>query len=163
MEAAEEKQQWFICPFCGNKRERGERAEKMYNRLIANGDAPEDAEKYVGGLAYLDCPTPELHEKRGLVPFEDLEHGAYYHGSCRNASIARWNAELRQFVYIREKFGYVYPEEIGYWIEAKPGEHRFDEFRPYGKVESPPFEIPMKAYMTKEEHQKRADGLMGKK
>ena len=78
-----------------------------------------------------------------MVPFEKLEHGAYYHGDCRNASIARWNAEWGYFVYIRTKFASVFPEKIGYWVEAQPGEHRWDEFKPYGKLENPPFEIPL--------------------
>lgn len=36
----------------------------------------------------------------------DLAHGAYYTGRCRNATIARWNAEDGQFYYWRYKFGW---------------------------------------------------------
>lgn len=98
-----------------------------------------------------------------MVLLDELEHGAYYQGDCRNASIARWNAETNQFVYMRTKFTAVYPEEIGYWIEAKSGEERFDEFKPFSKVDNPPFEIPMTAYMTNEEHAERARRLIEKK
>jgi hypothetical protein len=36
----------------------------------------------------------------------DLVHGKYYHGRCRNAQIARWNAEDEQFYHWRYKFGW---------------------------------------------------------
>ncbi len=42
----------------------------------------------------------------------DLMHGAYYYGRCRNASIARWNADTQRFVYWRNKFGHKFVEEI---------------------------------------------------
>jgi hypothetical protein len=47
-------------------------------------------------------------------------------------------AASNRFVYMREKFGNVYPESIGH-VENDDG---FDLFRPYGIVENPPFEIP---------------------
>jgi hypothetical protein len=78
-----------------------------------------------------------------MIPKEQLEHGAYYHGECRNASIARWNGEANIFIHWRTKFSDVYPETIGYWVDAQPGEHRWDEFKPFGKVDNPPFEIPL--------------------
>ena len=36
----------------------------------------------------------------------DLVHGAYYQGRCRNATIARWNADDEQFYHWRYKFGW---------------------------------------------------------
>ena len=42
----------------------------------------------------------------------DLVHGAYYKGRCRNAQIARWNAETQRFVHWRTKWGHTYTEEI---------------------------------------------------
>ena len=42
----------------------------------------------------------------------DLVHGEYYRGRCRNATIARWNAETQRFVHWRHKCGFVYTEEI---------------------------------------------------
>ena len=142
MDAEVEKKQWDLCPFCGSEKVFGAYAKGVCERMVARGDTQEAAERYVNHSVYRECPTPEKH-KEGMVPFEELENGAYYLGSCRNAGIARWNAETKQFVYMREKFGDVYPEEIGYWVEAQPGEHRFDEFKPYCKSDSPPFEIPM--------------------
>jgi hypothetical protein len=42
----------------------------------------------------------------------DLEHGAYYTGSCRNASVARWDSNKQCFVHWRSKFGDRFLEEI---------------------------------------------------
>jgi hypothetical protein len=36
----------------------------------------------------------------------DLVHGAYYQGRCRNATIARWNADEGRFYHWRYKFGW---------------------------------------------------------
>lgn len=43
---------------------------------------------------------------------KELQHGVYYHGVCRNASIARWCAQHQHFVYRRVKFGTVFLEQI---------------------------------------------------
>lgn len=164
VETEVEKKQWNVCCFCGADKVFGKEFEDCVARSIARGNSREEAEKYFRRFLYTECPTPENHkEGNPMVLLEELEHGAYYLGSCRNASVARWNAETKQFVYMREKFGEVYPEEIGYWIEAQPGEHRFDEYKPYCKTDSPPFEIPLKAYMTKEEIEERNRALSGNK
>lgn len=113
--------QWDICPWCGKV-----------------GCA---SFHYPANLA--DCPAIENWKLPEMVPLDRLEHGAYYHGTCRNGRVARWNAETLTFIHIRVKFASVFPETIGYWVDAQPGEYRFDEFRPYGKMESPPFEIPL--------------------
>ena len=42
----------------------------------------------------------------------DLVHGEYYRGRCRNASIARWNAETQRFVHWRTKWHNTFTEEI---------------------------------------------------
>ena len=126
MEIEVVESQWYTCKYCGAQKVRGDYA-------IGHPSV------------YLECPNRELHTEE-MVPFEQLEHGVYYYGSCRNATFARWNAETNQFVYMRRKFNNTFPEEIGYWIDAKPGEHRFDEFKPYGKLDAPPFEIPMTAW-----------------
>lgn len=61
------------------------------------------------------------------IPKKDLEHGAYYEGHCRNAHIARWNAERQVFFYLRSKGGHNFREEIrhpadeqGMWDTFKP-------------------------------------------
>jgi hypothetical protein len=53
---------------------------------------------------YVDY-TPKIRK-------EELEHGAYYIGRCRNASIARWNALDGLFRYHRYKFGKTFVDEI---------------------------------------------------
>lgn len=60
-----------------------------------------------------------------------LEHGAYYKGDCRNASIARWDAVTQKFWYIRSKFHMVYTEEINH-PEDDDGH---DLFYPFERVE----------------------------
>lgn len=147
MDVATEALQWDICVFCGTKQVLD---TSVVEKLVAQGKTRQEAEEYVAAYpkTYQVCPNRSQHENahpKGfpMVPEEQLEHGTYYHGKCRNAHIARWNAETKRFIYMREKFRYVFPEEIGYWAEAKPGEHRFDEFRPYGRLDAPPFEIPL--------------------
>lgn len=46
------------------------------------------------------------------VPKEDLVHGFYYKGECRNADVARWNNDIKKFIYWRSKFGDTFLEEI---------------------------------------------------
>ena len=35
------------------------------------------------------------------LPKSTMIHGQYYRGNCRNATLARWNAEIAQFVIIQ--------------------------------------------------------------
>ena len=59
--------------------------------------------------------TKEWLEKaylQGLVPKASFIDGAYYKGSCRNASIAKWDAKKNRFVYVRTKFGARFIDEI---------------------------------------------------
>ena len=135
----------MLCCFCGTEKVYGAEFERCVASSIARGTSREDAEKYFRRELYSECPTPEKHKKE-MIPFEELEHGAYYLGSCRNANLARWNAEKQWFVYWRQKFSEVYAEEICYWVEALPGQHKFDEYKPYCKLENPPFEIPLVAW-----------------
>ncbi len=48
----------------------------------------------------------------GIIPKAQLKHGAYYFGQCRNAHVARWDADRARFTYIRHKFGDTFPEDI---------------------------------------------------
>ena len=68
----------------------------------------------------------------------DLVHGAYYYGRCRNASIARWNAETERFVYWRNKFGQVFVEEICHPEDDKV----FDVFVVEKEIDPPIKKIP---------------------
>lgn len=46
------------------------------------------------------------------IPKSELIHGFYYQGHCRNAEVARWNAEIQRFIYRRHKFGDTWLEAI---------------------------------------------------
>ena len=47
-----------------------------------------------------------------MIKKDELKHGHYYQGHCRNASIARWDAVRQFFLYRRHKFGDTFLEEI---------------------------------------------------
>lgn len=64
---------------------------------------PEDYEEYVV-KNYIRC---------GAIPKKDLIVGKTYSGGCRNASEATWNGKV--FVYKRNKFGFIYEEEINHF------------------------------------------------
>ena len=64
---------------------------------------PKDYEEYVV-KNYIRC---------GAIPKRDLIVGKTYIGDCRNASEATWNGKV--FVYKRNKFGYIYEEEINHF------------------------------------------------
>jgi len=46
------------------------------------------------------------------VTKEELIHGHYYKGRCRNATEARWNEPENRFYHWRTKFGYRFIETI---------------------------------------------------
>ena len=126
-----------ICCYCG--------AEQVFDpefveELVAKGWTREKAVEHANSSpVFLTCPDRSKDNKTPLT--EDmLEVGAYYHGACRNAEIARWNGV--EFVYLRQKFGHVYPESIRCWMGLGG---QIDTFRAYGKMEHPPLEIGFKA------------------
>ena len=51
---------------------------------------------------------------RPILPKDRLVHGRYYKGRCRNATIARWNADGQCFYYWRQKFDRIFIETIKY-------------------------------------------------
>lgn len=69
----------------------------------------------------------------------DLEHGAYYTGSCRNASVARWDGNKQCFVHWRSKFGDRFLEEIRH----PEDDSVFDVFVVESKITHPVEEIPL--------------------
>lgn len=85
----------------------------------------------------------------------DLVHGAYYQGRCRNATIARWNADKQCFTHWRTKFSSVFLEDI----KHPDDEQRFDVFYPYVLISVPEQEIPFDALTRIEQMQaaKEAD------
>ena len=66
-------------------------------------ETAEDYDEYVV-KNYIRC---------GAIPKKDLIVGETYIGDCRNASEAIWNGKV--FVYKRNKFGYIYEEEINHF------------------------------------------------
>ena len=60
------------------------------------------------------------------IPRLFLVYGNYYAGRCRNACIARWDAQAGLFYHWRDKFGRKFIESIEYWDPAG----RFDQFIP---------------------------------
>lgn len=58
------------------------------------------------------------------LPKDQLAHGAYYRGICRNATIARWNATRQVFHHWRHKFGETFLEDI----KAPEDEQVYDVF-----------------------------------
>lgn len=79
----------------------------------------------------MDYNTPKIAK-------EDLIHGAYYKGHCRNAEIARWNKVRNVFVHWRYKFGETFLEEIRY-----PGDDNYDCFIVERIAEVPQKAIPL--------------------
>jgi hypothetical protein len=129
MDKATEAKQWELCPFCG--------AQKVLDENIV----AKAGEEYARMHHYNVCPNAgcaklNKHAECLRMPFAD---GAYYHGICRNARVARYVAATNRFVYMREKFGSVFPEGIGH----AENDNGFDLFKPYGVLENPPFEIPI--------------------
>ena len=68
---------------------------------------------------------------------ESLKVGHYYKGSCRNASIARWNG--RVFVHWRYKFGETFAEEIS----CPEDEKCYDVFYAQEELDTVDKEIPL--------------------
>lgn len=57
-----------------------------------------------------NCDKPSTERKH--LPKTELIDGRSYMGHCRNASVAIWRAEKQRFEYQRNKFGYIFTEEI---------------------------------------------------
>lgn len=74
-----------------------------------------------------------------LIKKEDLEHGAYYRGHCRNATEARWNESKKVFTHWRTKFGHEFLEDI----KHPDDEPYYDVFKVETKLETPTKEIPL--------------------
>jgi len=68
----------------------------------------------------------------------ELEDGAYYKGTCRNATEARWHAASNQFFHWRNKFGRHFVEAIKHYED----EQNFDVFNALEKMAIPSESIP---------------------
>jgi len=79
----------------------------------------------------------KLREKPFLAK-ENLEHGKYYKGICRNAEEARWNADEQKFYHWRFKFGHRFVETIKHPEDEK----HYDVFYPHELLLTPTKEVP---------------------
>lgn len=70
---------------------------------------------------------------------EDLKHGHYYKGRCRNATVARWNAEKGCFIHWRTKYTFKFLEEI----KCPEDEQYYDVFVTEYELETVEEEIPL--------------------
>lgn len=77
---------------------------------------------------------------RAILSKDKLAHGGYYKGRCRNATVARWNAEDQCFYHWREKLGHIYIETIKYPTDEE--ELWWDVFDVIEELPNPKFEIP---------------------
>ena len=75
----------------------------------------------------------------------ELVHGAYYYGRCRNATIARWDESIQKFVYWRNKFGHKFVEEICH----PEDDEFFDVFVVEKEIDPPTAKIPLKEEMKR--------------
>jgi hypothetical protein len=64
--------------------------------------------------------------EQNCIPKKMLTHGEYYAGTCRNACIARWNADEQCFWHWRTKFGNTFLEKI----KHPEDEPKYDVFFP---------------------------------
>jgi hypothetical protein len=74
------------------------------------------------------------------IPKNQLVHGSYYDGLCRNTSLARWDEENDTFWHWRTKFSERFTETISH----PDDDHTYDVFYPLKKVERATTVIPMK-------------------
>ena len=74
-----------------------------------------------------------------IIPKKDLIDGAYYRGSCRNATEARWYGIQEVFYHWRTKFGYRFVESIS----CPEDDLYYDVFVAEERIETPTEEIPL--------------------
>jgi len=80
---------------------------------------------------------------RPILPRDQLWHGVYYRGRCRNALIARWDAKRGVFWHWRQEFDRIFLESIKHPADEKF--ERLDVFRVVEEWPNPKFEIPIPA------------------
>jgi len=89
----------------------------------------------------INTRTHDEFTGRPILPKDRLQHGRYYKGRCRNATVARWNADQQCFFHWREKFQRIYITTIKYPTdEAEPW---WDVFDVVEEISNPRFEIPL--------------------
>ena len=93
-------------------------------------------------LAEIKSRTHDEFTGRLILPKDQLKHGRYYKGRCRNATVARWNADEQCFFYYhwRLKVGSIYIETIKYPTDET--EWFLDVFDVVQELATPKFTIP---------------------
>lgn len=87
-----------------------------------------------------------ISAKHTIIAKKDLKDLSYYQGECRNAEYALWVDNLGKFIYMREKFGDIFPETINH-----PEDYdEYDLFLPFREV-SHWGEVPEKNRISKKE------------
>ncbi len=97
-------------------------------------------------LAEIKSRTHDEFTGRSILPREHLRGGAYYKGRCRNATVARWNADEQRFYHWRKKFDRIFIETIKYPTDET--EPWWDVFDVVEELSSPRFEIPFDVEAT---------------
>lgn len=97
-----------------------------------NAKLPSDAEYPAIHLSNPIKPGElDIAYAQGMMRKSELVDGQYYVGSCRNASVAMWNASGQYFTYMRQKFGSTFPENIRH----PEDDDNYDLFTPFEPVE----------------------------
>lgn len=78
------------------------------------------------------------NEPTVFIAKKDLIHGEYYAGTCRNASVARWNGKDEVFYHWRTKWDSKFIETI----KHPDDEARYDVFFPF-EIATEYEEIPL--------------------
>ena len=110
------------------KEEREKRLEEYWNNL-------KKFEKETD-IPHLPIPLTAFHIekliKAGAIPKKDLVDGKTYCGKCRNAYEAVWHQDKNVFIYKRNKFGFIYDEDINHFED----DNGYDLFVPIGIIEN---------------------------
>lgn len=127
----------FLTRQFGKRFDLGEIADLLYSKVPVYRPTVYDKESKT--YSANPKPRPSLEElySSGLLRKEQLEHGKYYIGSCRNAQVARWDAKANCFRHIRTKFGNSFEEEIPHPADCDG----FDIFAAVAEFEPEPDEI----------------------
>lgn len=86
-----------------------------------------------------DDAVDAWNRRRTYIPKADLVHGAYYHGRCRNATVARWDHTLGKFRHWRTKFNNTYLE----YIKHPEDDLVYDVFLPTCPLEDDEIALPI--------------------
>jgi len=98
-------------------------SDKILEKRLMNKDLSQWLPKIIDLEAYYAA---------GVIRKEDLIDGAYYQGFCRNAGVAKWNLDKSEFVYMRQKFGLAFPEDINHISD----DNGYDLFIPMNKIDN---------------------------